>query len=49
VIDVGGGKGYVTRGGGSIILITYMKDVIVSVTAATVPINELRMMVESMD
>jgi outer membrane lipoprotein-sorting protein len=49
VIDVGQGKGYVTRGGGSIILITYIKDVIVSVTAATIPINELRMMVKSMD
>jgi outer membrane lipoprotein-sorting protein len=49
VITVGDGKGYVTRGGGEIILVVYKKDVIVSVSASALAINELRSMVESME
>ncbi|MGE0059977.1 MAG: outer membrane lipoprotein carrier protein LolA [Dehalococcoidia bacterium] len=48
-ITVGPGKGYVTRGGGEITLIYYTKDVIVSVGASALPINEIRSMMESMD
>jgi outer membrane lipoprotein-sorting protein len=49
VIAVGSGQGYVTRGGGQITLLYYYKDVIVTIGASNLAINELRSMMESMD
>jgi hypothetical protein len=49
VIKVGPGEGYVTRGGGEITLLYYYKDVIITIGASALPINEIRSMMESMD